>query len=57
MKMIKARLLEASTWGGISALLLANTVLLGDEYRQILGILALITGSIAVLLKDPASSQ
>lgn len=57
MKMIKARLLEASTWGGISALLLANTILLGEEYKQILGTLALLAGAIAVVLKDPNSKS
>ena len=53
MKPIVDRLLEGSTWGGISALFLANTLLLGDEYRTLLGACALISGLVAVILKDP----
>ena len=52
MKFIVNRLKEASTWAGISALLLGNALVMGEEYQALLGGLATITGVIAVLLKD-----
>lgn len=53
MKVIAQRLSEASTWAGISALFMANTVLLGEEYKTLLGSCAIVCGVIAVILKDP----
>ena len=53
LKTILARLAEPSTWAGISGLFMANTLLMGDEYRTLLGALAMVSGVIAVVLKDP----
>jgi hypothetical protein len=53
MKIILARLKEPSTWAGISGLLLANALIMGDQYQPILGACAIITGVVAVLLRDP----
>lgn len=55
LKAIRNRLAEPSTWAGVSGLLLANTMLMGDEYKSMLGCLALISGSLAILLKEHRS--
>lgn len=52
MKIILSRLQEASTWAGISGLFLANAMIMGDEYQKMLGALAMISGVIAVILRD-----
>lgn len=53
MKAIVHRLQEASTWGGISALFLANALVMGPEYQSLLGACAMVSGVVAIILKDP----
>lgn len=53
MKLIVSRLQEGSTWAGISALFLANAMIMGSEYQTMLGACALVSGAVAIILKDP----
>lgn len=52
MKIIVSRLKEASTWAGISALFLANAMIMGEQYQPMLGACALLSGLAAVLLRE-----
>lgn len=51
-KIMRSRLTEGSSWAAISTLLLASTMVMGDEYQHILGGLGIGAGVVAILLPD-----
>lgn len=57
MKAIANRLREPSTWAGISGLLLANAMVMGDDHQPVLGGLAIAAGLVAIILKDPGHAS
>lgn len=52
LKIIISRLKEASTWAGISALFLANALIMGGDYQPLLGACGLVSGCFAIVLRE-----